>query len=139
MTKQEVLALAERVEKSEGSDRELDAEIWAISERLSGFVIDAIPSENCVGMVTRYFESGTHGTAVSPSYTFSLDAAMSLVPEGHFPRLFCEAAFAIIVRYEVGDPWVEVCRSGLCLTPALALTAAALRAIAEGMKNDAAS
>lgn len=73
-----------------------------------------------------YSASGIH-TRVE-EYTASLDAAASLVPEGMFWRMASELAQAMIVRRSTtGHP--EVSRSGLCHTPALALCAAALRAM----------
>ncbi|WP_294260762.1 hypothetical protein [uncultured Sphingomonas sp.] len=63
-------------------------------------------------------------------YTSSIDAAMTLVPEGLFARIYGEWPQAIIVRGEAGYP--EVSRS-CALTMPLALTSAALRARAAMM------
>ncbi|WP_370171328.1 hypothetical protein [Sphingobium abikonense] len=70
MTPEELNALADRVERLEGADREVDAEIWQATSRvrltpISGPVgsIPGIPSQ-------------------CPRYTASMDAAMTLVPDG---------------------------------------------------------
>lgn len=72
----------------------------------------------------------------SPSFTASLDAAMTLVPEGMFWTMDSWGPpgswKAGIWRPQKG--WV-VFNNPSCATPALALTAAALRAI-EGTRND---
>lgn len=57
-----------------------------------------------------------------------LDAALTLVPERLFPRLYCELAQAILVAWTDTVGWEEMSRSAICHTPALALTAAVLRA-----------
>ena len=122
MTRAELLALAKRVEAAPGADRELDIRIgWMLDG--GGF------SENDV----QYAVENKHATAVTP-FTSSLDAAASLVPEGW-----------TVASIGQGDDktWFAELRKGWrtsyssvviapknynATTPALALTAACLRA-----------
>jgi hypothetical protein len=117
--KDELIALAERVEALTGPDRGVDT--WI---------------ENHLGLArfepAHPFRSHCDGdTRKEPKpYTASLDAAMSLVPEGwasvhgwDYP----DRASRVIFMDDDGDPLFR----GRAATPALALTAAALRAIAE--------
>lgn len=113
MDKATLIALAERVEKAQGPDRELDAEIAAAT-----------------------------GTAVkrdwdadwAPHYCASLDAAAALVPEGRdwWVRIYNGKPRAAVEHHEPWS-WADIaCRAA---TPALALTAAALRARAAVMED----
>ena len=94
----ELLALAERVEKLAGPDRGLDAEIyWAIKDGVGvGYRQDA------------------------PAFTASLDAAMTLVPEGE----------SYLLAHNQGNYWSEVGENFQYFgaTSALAVTAASLHA-----------
>jgi hypothetical protein len=108
-----LLALAERCEQAAGPDRELDAEIalaagwerkWNDSDKPHGW----------------YWRRGDYSwtaemEGIPPNYTASLDAAVTLVPEGCGWMVMGNAA-------KVGR-WPS--RGA---TPALALCAAALRA-----------
>lgn len=105
-----LLELAERVEKASGPDREVDCRIFA---HLSGLNFET--AANVVSDFSQW---------QSPAYTSSLDAAMSLVPEEHDWDLNWRASGFVAAR--VG---VHVVRAA---TPALALTAAALRAHVKG-------
>lgn len=116
-----LLSLAERVEAGEGPDRELDAEIAPLQGLR--IVDEGHPLGRCV------YDQNNHGVPL-PAYTASLDAAVTLVPEGVFPRLDFGGAQAIIVRRAVVG-FREVARSSLCSTPARALAAACLRAKAQ--------
>jgi hypothetical protein len=108
MGREDMLALAERVESLTGPDRGVDRAIWyALQDQMSGDPV--------------------HG----PRFTADLDAAMSLVPEGwtfdlqvrsHFSHAFLEA--------QEDERGAEVSAQNAA-TPALALTAAALKARAE--------
>ena len=105
------MKLSDRVEALAGPDREVDGCIWyaAVEKPRAGEKLDR-------DMINRW-----------PTYTSSLDAAMTLVPEGWAWTLFSDGSC------EIGyDP-----ESGCLLTPkhtaeapalALALCAAALRA-----------
>ena len=110
--------LADKIEALEGPSREVDAEI-AIA----------------VGRTLQVWREGGHSMPgywaddPPPTYTASLDAAMTLVPEGFYK------SFAAI-RFGDGLPFAEVVErkpperifSAYAATPALALCAAALRA-----------
>lgn len=138
MTRAEYLALAERAERAEGADRELDAAIfrtlgrvpavasnvrWATEERreLRGIVFGPDGYEDEWWAV--------------PAFTASLDAALSLVPEGMTWRVGWqekrfseghEGVAAVPAPLPFADDW----RESRAATPALALVAAALRALA---------
>lgn len=99
MSADDLLRLAERVEAAEGPDRELDREI-------------------CLALRSgRWISPGA-----VPAYTSSLDAAMTLVPEGCGIAIFWFSLDRIAEAQVGGD------RKMKGATTALALTAAALRA-----------
>lgn len=108
--------LAARIERAEGPElRELECRVWALLDS-TGLSFEtmraAVPDLN--------------HWAAAPVLR-SIDAAMQLVPDGMFARLFCEAGQAIIVKPFSGG-WLEVSRSALCPDIAQALCAAAIRA-----------
>ena len=123
MTKADLIALAERVERAEGPDRELDRAIkqaaghdWDYSADWDYW--DALKNEKA-------------SKPVAKPYTASPDAAMTLAPP---PGKWSVTAghaddWQAAIWFEDGRAldW----RSAA--TPSLALTAAALRAIAEEM------
>ena len=126
MTKAEIIALAERCEAAEGPDRELDAEIALVVGASGG---NPIKSPGCAGWLV--------GSATNPSpvkaleYTASLDAAMTLVPVKSLWSV-CdmeEGPFAQVIRLWDRERYFR----SHAATPALALTASALKAIAEEM------
>lgn len=130
MTDQRTLiALAERCEKAKGPDRELDRAIAdAIRPPARPHVadLDAPPP----GFGRGFMEGDLWGA----SYTASIDAAMSLVPEvwgnvGTYPWLGKQKAG--VWQAGVSAPGNEK-RPPVCYarTAALALTAASLRALA---------
>ncbi len=119
--------LANRVERLSEPSREVDAEIalscGVVSER-EGNTFYGHKDYSCMVLERDYYD--IEGSAPElPAYTTSLDAAMTLVPEG--------------LRFEVTTtgykPGATVCGNTLtgvhegsyAATPALALTAAALR------------
>ena len=113
-----VTTLAERVEASAGSDRELDREIKEALE---------------IGKPwTRSTPEAAQVWALH--YTSSIDAALTLVPEGWCFRIEGGPAFGGLAS--VGDGHPLAGQTVSAATPALALCAAALRAIAsEGTKQ----
>jgi len=127
----ELLAMAERCEKAEGADREID-------EIIAAALSDAVREVQSDGRSAYYHRSGSPWMCVAvpnPGYTASLDAAMTLVPEGW--RLANLAEWIGWIMREKGA-W-RVALTGLtpsrsrievehAATPALALCAAALRA-----------
>lgn len=125
-----LLALAEAVVNLTGPDRETDA---AIFEAVYGFPEQAYQQRN--GMRSKGSPpldrmTWLTGWGVS-AYTASLDAAMTLVPEGQFLRFYADGAQAIVVRPFSGS-WLEVSRS-FGVSNAAVVAAAALRAQAEAL------
>jgi hypothetical protein len=120
-----LIELAARVEAAEGPDRELDALIY---RALAGF-----PTEHWF----RYGETHLTDERV-PFVTASLDAAMTLVPEGVGDGITAEwnverwASNGVYPEHVRATAWVCGARRAYAATPALALVAAALRARASG-------
>lgn len=132
------LELAERVEALTGPDREVDAQIGAALQRsrviASGYSGESISADaKNPGHICESVGSGWW----APCYTASLDAAMYLVPDGwgwniSWPNI--KARTSGILREDApcqgevqlgGDQRYIVAAA----TPALALTAASLRAL----------
>lgn len=111
MNKTELLALAERVEQADGPNYALEQDIAEAVWRVKWN--KARPKDIRV-----------------PNYTASIDAALTLVPDGHF--------WSITMRGENRGGFHACCAKDGPLDwrdgahPALAMTAAALRAIAGG-------
>lgn len=121
MTPADLLALAARCEAAKGPDRALDAEIVVTAiPRYRGWIANR-PSPGVIYSDHEPFISARFCTA-------SLDAAASLVPEGWSWRI---ASYGEAATYEneTGNS-TEACAA----TPALALCAAALRAMAREME-----
>lgn len=129
---QDLLRLADEVEKATGPDRRLDASIASLVR------LEKVPhwartwsgpwKPTEVGSVVLMQIDGTPGPHfMAREYTASLDAAMTLVPEGWFKlqpdSLKGWAALAVV------GPWAHAA------TPALALCAAALKARAHSTKE----
>jgi hypothetical protein len=134
----DLLSLADRVAGLSEADREVDALIacyigkplgnvdhWLHGADITyrptahGFYVAVIPEEgNPDGRTSEAFKS--------PAYTASLDAALSLVPEGY--------SFLVGSGDQLGPPWAwvgtdpEHVKGESAATPALALCAASLRA-----------
>lgn len=109
----DLLELAARVEALEGPDREVDAEICVALgiEPQAREMLQFAAYDRCV----RYF-------------TASLDAAMTLVPEG----CWAEGSLSSPSALEIHAPMTfDPIGKGWATTPALALTAASLRARAQ--------
>jgi hypothetical protein len=116
------MSLAERVERANGPDRELDALI-APFQRFR-VVEEGHPLGRCC------YDTGGQ-LVVLPRYTASIDAAATLVPEGWVIALtvFSDSATVMLIDDRINPvrlPDVE----GNAATPAAALTAAALRSLA---------
>lgn len=143
----DLIDLAARVEALEGPDREVDAEIAlsiGIVRERDGNSFYGHRDYSVMVLERGYYD--IEGSAPElPSYTASLDAALMLVPEGWnwmagnrnqpTARAYVEngkpAFIDSAMRRHPERRWHEVVAS----TPALALTAASLRAIAEGMER----
>lgn len=110
----DLLELAARVEGASGADRELDLAIWAAIDPRAPEVIAA----------------GRKPLEWLHCYTSSLDAAMTLVPEGMQWSFDSHYKMAGVSRYWDDPQHGPTCEeyAGEAATPALALTAAALRA-----------
>lgn len=133
--------LIERLEKAAGPDRELDAEIAAHLQIVPEFdrsiirqdvTLRFVPNDGGIGRVRVYCSASPlplHGRAV-PSYTSSLDSALSLVPEGCFWS--CGGPDNTLITRP--KPWAEIWQGkasewkGEGATPAIALVIAALKA-----------
>lgn len=150
MTRAELICA---LENAEGPSRELDAEIWATTLPRIGTGIDGydLPTgahyeyeawdDGKVNMYVHLKNGDVHRRAArfAPHLTSSLDAALSLVPEGWAPSLIAwsveclvkptERVRASLFRHDT-DKWPNggyVSSDGA--TPALALTAACLKAL----------
>lgn len=121
--------LAERCEAATGPDRELDAEI--------GRSVGASPKRKNIHKRGHYIDGQpvlSRIKDVYPPYTASLDAAMSLVPEGadyRISRVQVREGVRAIVWGERNAGY-----DADAATPALALTAACLRARAIASSGD---
>ncbi len=127
-----LIALAERCEQASGPDRELDIAI--LTHPAIGY--------RDVHKDGRMFDRGNDGywwvddceMRQLPSPTASIDAAMTLVPEGHFWSLTMRGekrgGFHACCVASGGLVWHEA------TTPALALTAACLRALTKDQTDD---
>lgn len=132
-----LLELAERAERAEEPDRELDALIEVQRRRLAAYAAGLNDSNRAQWQASA--NGGVHDphtVYTAPYFTASIDAALSLVPEGAGVRL---DRYWIAERE--GPVWMaSICSGGVpenprqvfevwdCVTPALALVAAALRA-----------
>lgn len=135
--KEVLIALAERCEHTADPDRELDAEIAVAVD--GGEIVWLTANGTMEAYPARKHPSANHvggfGKAPVPTYTASLDAAMTLVPEGASwlaSRGMDEdrTGFASITVAN-DDPAIEPEDfDAFAATPALALTAACLRALA---------
>ena len=145
----ELLALADRVEALTGPCRETDAKIAVAVDggeivwKAANYTMELYPARRHVSKN----HVGGYGNAPVPAYTASLDAAMTLVPDDGFTLATVRhlwgdepdqrAGYAIINKYRrdegcEGGKLFDATHTGNAFTPALALTAAALRAKATG-------
>lgn len=134
--REQLLSLAERVEASAGPDREVDYAIWQIADPTTSG--QAFWNQRCC--VNRDFtdekkDAIAHARAIisTPPYTASLDAAMTLVPEGCDWTLIADGWAQVQHDVQPPAPTFEA-RVGCApraIAPALALTAACLRALAD--------
>jgi hypothetical protein len=121
-----LLDLASRCEAATGPDREIDCLIheWRFTE-----LTPAMRGMYYGEPTGEYFRDGGETTFRAPAYTASLDAAMSLVPEGWARWIYDADEWRCICRLE-DDNDREV--GANAATWPLAITAAALRARGEG-------
>lgn len=150
MTRQALLDLAARCEAATGADRAIDGSVYAYLTRGQPYVIGnepgRFPQKPIMGEradVMREMPNADGAEYIcAPAYTASLDAAMTLVPEGWRNRLLdasVECRFAWMlqgpqIQWEEG--LAPQFASGVGKTPALALTAACLKALAQEIERD---
>jgi hypothetical protein len=145
----DLLELAARAEAAEGPSRELDGLVFAAlnsdKQTVIGNEPGRFPQKPIYGSITLVMErvGGKDGADYigAPAYTASIDAAASLVPKGWYWTL---DNYQGVGNPENGRPctadianppdWDFIQCLGAA-TPALALTAAALRALASGEKK----
>jgi hypothetical protein len=150
MSRANLTALIERVEAARGPDQELDAESataagWRDVHRAAHL------AELGQGRLLGWPPEGSGAWAFVPAFTASLDAAATLVPEGWawdvrrmYPGGSVHGAHhtgeAHLDRWSDRDFRTEGAKAFVrvtAATPALALTAAALRATLASMGDDA--
>ena len=137
MTREELTKLAERVEALTGADREVDLEVILAS---GTHVLERRGRDKKAWLYEaasdfRRLDPSpySYGVFGLPRFTASLDAAMSLVPEGMKWRVDTHYNIAGVFDYPFDPESGPYCKEypGEGATPALALVAAALRARAE--------
>jgi len=119
----DLMELASRVEAGEGPDRELDALAWwhgcADQSATDGDLIEAFNTDPAIALDNWIGSRWRAEGQFPPRYTASLDAAMSLVRDDCWR----------VEDHPLAGPCALVGDAeGYAATPALALTAAALRA-----------
>ena len=125
MSRTTLLALAERVEAATGAGHNIDIEIFKLTDPYQYEARLCAVRNGPMG--PRLGPADWDGYIQRPAYTASLDAAMSLVPSGHeWSVNWCGNSVANV--NEIGVDYPVHC--GGASTPALALTAACLRALA---------
>jgi hypothetical protein len=140
-----LLALAARCEVATGADRELDARIWCEVGNDLGYddppqrhrLMRPLQPRICImgrwlGSALDKYPEDIEGVAYNwrvPKFTTSLDAALTLVPAGMQWNYDSHYGMARIFHYWDGHEGPECSEYGAeGSTPALALTAASLRA-----------
>jgi hypothetical protein len=129
-----LLGLAERCEKAEGPDRELDALIRCAAAR--EYELDMRLAKR-LGAVTANYEGGGHSTWLSPCYTASLDAVRTLIDpadEWELSTMYCIARATVGLNRDHQTSWPGNGEHQAC-DPVLALLAAALRALASDRRE----
>lgn len=148
LSKEGLETLALRCESAKGPDRELDRDIadaiglgpddsW---ERPR----DEPATATSRGIVRLDKGSWIKGGRIRDSarYTASLDAAMTLVPDGmeftlhHWRNASKEAPYLATAKVQLGSIMDPETKADFCRSPALALTAAALRAKSHLLKGN---
>lgn len=137
MTKQELLALADRVEALQGADREIDAEIACAIKFPKLRPVRPDDFDGKYGYSAGNIKVDT-GFMMAHSYTASIDAALSLVPEMWVVASLewwpCTKRASVTLREVRKNDWGvgydQTCGDGRseASLPALAITAASLRA-----------
>jgi len=115
--------LAKRVEAATGPDRELAIKVW-----LALVADDASRKAYAEGLEISQEEANWRADYMMGGFDplSSLDAAMTLVPEGSAVEIAAPPTASCHAAVFTGEAW----HKGFAATPALALAAAALRALA---------
>jgi hypothetical protein len=126
-----LVELAERVEAATGPDRKIDAAICREIDLPLCVEPDCLP--DVMLKILDRIEGGSEpewdDDPDCPFYTHSLDAAMTLVPEGFYWSVDARSFAMLSMRLGEGKPYFSPLNGGpTAATPALALTAACLRA-----------
>jgi hypothetical protein len=124
-----LIELAERVEALTGPCRETDAEVAILSGWATSW--DGVPYRKHPYLPGVFIDDTAAGCLRDcPGFTAALDAAMTLLPEKHGPvdLTFQGSGQAFIHGLGPCDDYMGTCE--YAATPALALTAACLRAMA---------
>lgn len=145
-----LLELVERVEKLDGPSRHIDTQIEILldpgAQHIIGHEEGPFPRKPIYGPRSSFWEWACDDSMEPPAfggistYTDSLDAATSLVPEGWVLGIQqnCHTAggwCAKLTRTDGGNVQLDFAQA-FASTPALALTAAALRARAASLTGE---
>jgi hypothetical protein len=140
VTKAEIIALAERVERLDGADREVDA---LVSATVRIGTDHEWANKNYPAWVAakdgRVHLERNGPSFEAPRYTASLDVAMGLVPDNWWVQHIGHCRSGWRCRLETnGPPSISIPIGAMPCSAihALALTAAALRAIAASMEDE---
>ena len=130
--------LATRCEAASGADREMDADILEATGGCAHRETERYVCQDDSGFTCLRCGKDTYGERV-PKFTASLDAAMTLVPEGWAANIIrtADKRFGNANLYWFrGNNHVPAKKAhGAAATPALALTAACLKARAMEASN----
>lgn len=126
----DLLALADLVEKLTGPDRDLEAEIWLActpgATRNKWSYVHKATGRECTVDETR---DATNRLIIVPEYTTSIDASLTLLPEGWlWSAGVCRRENHASVGSEIGTVEGELIFETFGATAPLALLAAILRA-----------
>lgn len=124
--------LIERLEKASGPDRRLDFDIWFAASP-EGKIEREWPQDQLKMPWDQWFENWKSDRSAFPDYTTSIDAAVTLVPEG-FAWQVCQENFGRAESWSRDGGRLSATtqvRADRCATPAIALCIAALKARAK--------
>jgi hypothetical protein len=140
MSKLQIEELIARLEKATGPDRELDAEIhWFLHGHKSD--AEGLAAYKRLGAAAAVYDElalqsnwRAYDRSFVPRFTESIDAALTLVPEGY--------SFDVVMQpWRSSTPkcsanvWSGLSFNAMAETPAIALCIAALKAITAGDKQ----
>ena len=129
-----LIALAEKVERLTGPDRRVDGLIaCAIFKTVKTdddliYLSPICKSDECAPGTYWLVQRSGRSLQTAPSYTASLDVAMTLVPKCYDWSLFFDNGAALAGCQPASEDGCDITDTPGA-TPALALTAAALRAL----------